>query len=126
MTSKFSQYKTGYLNAFKNERDTGTFCGEQKPGIKEELKETVIIKTVYSYTKGTKIHCHYNVIYTDYYKKYNTLMTYEVSGKGNNKIKFNLIVIYHSSTEDKIDIFTDDELRNTPYYDDVKDYETVE
>ena len=53
-------------------------------------------------------------------------MTYEISGEGNNKIKFNLIVIYHSSTEDKTDIFTDDELRNNPYYDNVTDYDKVE
>ena len=128
-TSKFSNYKSRYINAFKKERDAETFCGEQKPAIKEDQKETLIIKTGSSYTKGSRIHCHYNVIYNDYYNSYsgyNPLMTYEVSGGGNNKIKFNLIVIYHSSTYDKTDIFTDDELRNTPYYDSVKDYDSVE
>ena len=35
-------------------------------------------------------------------------------------------MFFHSSTETKTDIFTDDELRNAPYCDDLKDYETVE
>ena len=53
-------------------------------------------------------------------------MTYEISKGGNNKIKFNQIVIYHSSTKDITNIFSDDELRNAPYNNDVKDFETVE
>ena len=43
------------------------------------------------------------------------------------KIKLNSIwLFFHSSTETKTDIFTDDELRNASYCDDLKDYETVE
>ena len=45
-------------------------------------------------------------------------MTYEISGSGNNKLKFNFIVIYRSKT-DRTDIFTDEELRNNTYYDNV-------
>ena len=125
-TSKFSNYKSRYLKTFEKERDAETFCGDQKPAIKENRKETVIIKTGSSYTQGSKIHCHYNVIYNDYYKQYNPLMTYEISGSGNNTLKFNFIVIYHSSTEDKTDIFTDEELRNNPYYDNVTEFDKVE
>ena len=129
LTNKFTNYKNRYLNTFKTERDAETYCGTQKSAIKEDKKETVIIKTGNSYTQGSKIHCHYKVIYNSFwnsYKDYNPLMTYEISGEGDNKIKFNLIVIYHSSTEDSTDIFTDDELRNNPYHDNVSEYDTVE
>ena len=129
VTNTFTNYKNKYLNTFKTERDAETFCGTQKAAEKEDKKETVIIKTGSSYTQGSKVHCHYKVVYNNYYnsyKEYNPLMTYEILGEGNNKIKFNLIVIYHSSTEDSTDIFTDDELRNNPYYDNVSNYDTVE
>ena len=129
LTNKFTNYKNKYINTFKTERDKETFCPNPKEPIKEDKKETVIIKTGSSYTQGTKIHCLYKVTYNNFfnsYKEYNILMTYEISGEGNNKIKLNLIVIYHSSTEDSTDIFTDDELRNNPYYDNVSNYDTVE
>ena len=129
LTNKFTNYQNRYLNTFKTERDAETYCGTQKSAIKEDKKETVIIKTGNSYTQGSKIHCHYKVIYNSFwnsYKDYNPLMTYEISGEGDNKIKFNLIVIYHSSTEDITEIITDDELRNNPYYDNVSEYDTVE
>ena len=129
LTNTFTNYKNKYLNTFKTERDEETFCGTPKSPIKEDKKETVVIKTGSSYTQGAKIHCHYKITYNNYfnsYKEYNPLMTYEISGEGNNKIKFNLIVIYHSSTEDRTNIFTDDELRNNPYYDNVTEYDTVE
>ena len=128
-TSKYSTYKNNYLNYFKGEKDAEIFCGDQKPAIKENQKETLIIQTGKSYTQGTRIHCHYNVIYNDYYnsyKKYNPLMTYEISGDGDNKLKFNLIVIYYGENDIHTDIFTDDELRNTPYFDNVTDYDKVE
>jgi len=128
-TSKYSTYKNNYLNYFKGEKDAEIFCGDQKPAIKENQKETLIIQTGKSYTQGTRIHCHYNVIYNDYYnsyKKYNPLMTYELSGDGDNKLKFNLIVIYYGENDIHTDIFKDDELRNTPYFDNVTDYDKVE
>jgi len=128
-TSKYSTYKNNYLNYFKREKDAEIFCGDQKPAIKENQKETLIIQTGKSYTQGTRIHCHYNVIYNDYYnsyKIYNPLMTYELAGDGDNKLKFNLIVIYYGENDVLTDIFTDDELRNRPYSDNVTDYDKVE
>ena len=129
LTNKFTNYKNKYINTFKTARDKETFCGTPREPVKEDKKETVVIKTGSSYTQGTKIHCLYKFTYNNYfnsYKDYNPLMTYEISGEGDNKIKFNLIVIYHSSTEDSTDIFTDDELRNNPYHDNVSEYDTVE
>jgi len=102
---------------------------ETKNQLKENQKETTIIKTGKSYTQGTRIHCYYNVIYNDYYnsyKKYNPLMTYEVTEGGANKLKFNLIIIYYGENEVVTDLFTDEDLRNRPYYDNVTDYDKVE
>ena len=128
-TTKYSTYKSNYLNYYKRERDAEIFCGDQKPAIKENQKETTIIKTGKSYTQGTRIHCSYNVIYNDYYnsyKKYNPLMTYEITEGGTNKLKFNLIILYYGQNDIKTDLFNDDELRNRPYYDNVTDYDKVE
>ena len=128
-TSKYGTYKNNYLNYFKKEKDAEIFCGDQKSALKENQKETLIIQTGRSYAQGTRIHCHYNVIYNDYYnsyKKYNPLMTYELIGGGENKLKFNLIVIYYGENDIHTDIFTDGELRNNPYYDNVTDYDKVE
>ena len=128
-TSKYGTYKNNYLNYFKKEKDAEIFCGDQKTPIKENQKETLIIQTGKSYTPGTRIHCHYNVVYNDYYnsyKKYNPLMTYELIGGGDNKLKFNLIIIYYGGNDIHTDIFTDGELRKRPYNDNVTDYDKVE
>ena len=53
-------------------------------------------------------------------------MTYELIGGGENQLKFNLIVIYYGENDIHTDIFTDGELRNNPYYDNVTDYDKVE
>ena len=91
LSYQFTHYKNRYLETFKKEKDAESFCEEQKPTIKEDQNENVIIKTGNSYAKNIKIHCYYNVIYTDYYTKYNPLMTYEISGSGNNKNKIKFI-----------------------------------
>ena len=41
-------------------------------------------------------------------------------------MKFNLIVIYYGENDIHTDIFTDGELRNRPFYDNVTDYDKVE
>ena len=129
-TSNFSKYKNYYLNNFKKERNAEIFCGEQKSAIKKDQQETVIIKTGKSYTKNTKLHCYYTVIYNDFYnsyKNYNPLMTYEIEEiGGQNKLRFNLLVIYHGTNEDITDLFTDNELRNNPYSINVTKYDKVE
>ena len=91
LSDKFTHYKNRYLDTFKIERNVESFCGQQKPTIKEDQNENVIIKTGNSYAKNIKIHCYYNVIYTDYYTKYNPLMTYEISESGYNKNKIKFI-----------------------------------
>lgn len=53
-------------------------------------------------------------------------MTYEILEGGNNKIKFNLIVLYHTATDTLSDFFNDDNLRHRPYSIDVSDYDKVE
>ena len=53
-------------------------------------------------------------------------MTYEVTEGGANKLKFNLIIIYYGENEVVTDLFTDEDLRNRPYYDNVTDYDKVE
>ena len=124
-TSKYSTFKNNYINYFSKERDSEIFCGEQKPAVKEDQKETTIIKTGQSYSNGTRVHCHFNVYYSDY-KKYNPIMTYELSQNGNNKLKFNLIVVYHNSDEDFTELFTDDEIRKRAYQDNVTTFDHVE
>ena len=53
-------------------------------------------------------------------------MTYELSQNGNNKLKFNLIVVYHNSDEDFTELFTDDEIRKRAYQDNVTTFDHVE
>lgn len=126
-TSTYNNLKSNYLYYFKKEKDNEIFCGQQKDVVKKNNTETVIIKTGQSYTKGSRVHCHYNVVY-DNYKKYNPLMTYEIvkSSTNTNKLKFNLIVLYHTKTETEADLISDDDLRNMPYSIDVARYDKVE
>ena len=117
------------MNYFKRESDAEPFCGNQKPEIKKEQNETTIIETGKIYSQGTKVHCNYNVIFNDYknnYRKYNPIMTYEISEGGKNKLKFNLIILYYIGNDIKIDLILDDELRNAPYDDNVIEYDKVE
>ena len=124
-TSKYSTFKNNYINYFSKERDSEIFCGEQKTAIKGDKNETTIIKTGQSYSNGTRVHCHFNVYYNDY-KKYNPIMTYELIQNGNNKLKFNLIVVYHNSNGDFTELFSDYEIRKRPYEDNVSAFAHVE
>ena len=126
-TSAYRSLKNNYLYYFKREKDHEIFCGQQKDTVKKDKTETIIIKTGQSYTKGSRVHCHYNVVY-DNFKKYNSLMTYEIAKSNTviNQLKFDLIVLYHTKTETEADLFSDDELRNRPYRIDVTGYDEVE
>ena len=128
-SSDYKTYKNKYLNYFAKEKDSEIFCGQQKSAIKKDKQETIIIKTGKSYTTGTRVHCHYNVIYNsifDSYKSYNPTMTYEIAEQGKNKLKFNLIILYYNTKETFTELLTDEDLRYSPYIVDATDYDEVE
>ena len=125
LTTRYSTFKIYYIDYFVKGIDYENFCGELKQPIKDEEIETIIIKTGQSYTKGTRVHCHYSVYYNNY-KEYNPIMTYQISQNGNNKLKFNLIVVYHIPNLVYTELFTDDDIRKSAFEDNVADFDLVE
>ena len=123
-TSKFLNLKSRYMNYFKREKDNEIFCGQQKDVQIKDNNETAIIKTGQSYTMGKPVHCYYDVNYKN--KKYNPLMTYEILDNGDNKLNFDLIVLYQNTTDTKTDLFTYEDLKLGPYSINVTNYDKVE
>lgn len=53
-------------------------------------------------------------------------MTYEILDNGDNKLNFDLIVLYQNTTDTKTDLFTYEDLKLGPYSINVTNYDKVE
>ena len=128
-TSEFRTYKDNYMNFFKNETNHESFCGNQTPTINYDKTETIMIKIGNNYTKGTKAHCFYRFELEQYYRKLNPKLIIEII-KGKNKLQFDLITViikkeyYYTYTY--LDLYTDEDIRNSSETINLTDYESVE
>ena len=117
------------MNFFKNETNHESFCGNQTPTINYDKTETIMIKIGNNYTKGTKAHCFYRFELEQYYRKLNPKLIIEII-KGKNKLQFDLITViikkeyYYTYTY--LDLYTDEDIRNSSETINLTDYESVE